>query len=202
MAIVTLAEVKAFRDITVPDHDGELSRLIPAAIGFAEFVAGRVLSRKTAHVDQFDGGEGKDPIVTRLHLRRPPVHILTKIEDDPLRGFGAAFELATTDFVLIDASTGLVRFDGYSPSRGIQNIKITYDGGYDADDATNPEGDKIAPLKEALIELIWAARQKGADALVGLRSKSIAEGSISFLNNGWPMDLLPILERYKLDYIV
>ena len=54
-------------------------------------------------------------------------------------------------------------------------------------------------LRQAAVELVWTARDKGDQALFGVRSKSIADGNIAYLNNDWPAGVAQVLDFYRMD---
>ena len=54
-------------------------------------------------------------------------------------------------------------------------------------------------LEQAAIEMIWAAYTKGDQNLIGVRSRSIADGSVQFVNLSWPLDLDAIISKYRLN---
>ncbi len=184
MPITTVANCKAFRDIESgnTDHDAELARLITAVQAFLEQECGRTFTQGT-FTEYYSGTEWQD----RLLVAAPPIISITNIWDDPLRVY--ATPLASSLYVIDDAEAGVIRLDGLTFQKGLRNIKVTYVGGF----AEIP-GD----LEEAAIEMVWAARMKGEHSLVGVRSRSIADGSTQFLNLAWPLDLDSIIGKYRL----
>jgi hypothetical protein len=92
--------------------------------------------------------------------------------------------------VIADADAGLILLDGTAFQTGIKNIKIVYVGGY----ASMP-----ADLEQAAIEMAWAAREKGERNLIGVRSRSVADGSVQFVNLDWGSpNLQAIIQKYSL----
>jgi hypothetical protein len=53
-------------------------------------------------------------------------------------------------------------------------------------------------IEEAAIELSWLARDKGNLSMLGFRSKGVADGSYSTLDNEWPAGVKSILDSYCL----
>ena len=186
MALTTLAAVKAFKNITVTVHDAELTRLIPTVDNFIAEYCGRTFEQDAAVVEYHSTKWGQRTLL----LRRPPVQSIASIYDDPLRAYGATTLLASTTYVIDDANAGIVRLDGVSFSQGLLNVKVTYSGGF----STIP-----TILAQAAIELIWLARDKGDQALLGLRSKAVADGSVSYLDNQWPSGINAILDLYRFE---
>jgi uncharacterized phiE125 gp8 family phage protein len=189
MALITISDCKAFRGIEndVQEHDDELGRLITAAQSWLEQECGRVFDSATV-TEYYNGNDWSDCVV----LRRP-ITSITNIWDDPYRTYGSTTLLDSTKYVIGDAEAGIVLLDGLTFQQGLRNIKITYVGGYASTDAT------LTPLKQALIEMVWAAREKGQHNLVGVRSRSIADGNVQFVNLDWgSMNLKPIIQQYSL----
>ena len=185
MSLTTLANVKAYRDITDAGQDTELARLITVVDAFVATYCRRTFELDAALVEYHSGATGQ----ARLLLHRPPINSIASLYDDPERAYGAATLIASTDYVVLDANMGLVALDGVTFQDGLRNIKVTYSGGW----AAIP-----ADLGQAAIELVWLAREKGANNLVGLRAKSIADGNISILSMDFPAHLAPILDAYRL----
>lgn len=185
MSLTTLSSVKAFKNITVSDHDNELTRLITTVDNFIDEYC-----RRTFELDTITEYHSTLRGQAALLLRRAPIISITSIHDDPLRAYGANTLLAASSYVIDDANAGLVRLDGTSFGQGLQNIKVVYAGGF----ARIP-----SILEQAAIELIWLARDKGDQALLGLRSKSIADGSTSYLDNQWPSGINAILDLYRFE---
>lgn len=186
MAITTVAACKAFRSIDTSnqDHDAELERLIPAVQAFLEEECGRQFEAATV-TEYYDGDEWNHLLV----VARPPINSITNIWDDTTRAFTTP--ITSTKYDIKDDKAGIVRLlDGLTFSSGQRNIKITYNGGY-----TSIPLD----LQQAAIEMVWAAREKGAHNLIGVRNRSIGDGNVQFVNLDWgSANLTPILQKYSL----
>jgi hypothetical protein len=176
--LITLSEAKAFRDITGTQHDAELARLIKAAS--AEYLQHIDLGAVTGKVEYFS----PKPDQRKLFLSVTPVTAITSLYDDPLRVYGASTLLtANTHYVLEHAELGIVTLDQWSFTGGVNSVKVTYNGGFD----TVPDD-----VKQDVIEMVWLARNKGNLNLIGVTSRSIADGSISY-----EADWKKIIERAK-----
>lgn len=186
MPITTVANCKAFRGIQADntEHDAELERIIPAVQAFLEQECGRVFEQTTV-TEYFDGDDWKGSLL----VSRPPIASITNLWDDPSRAF--ATPMAASKYDIKDASSGHLRLlDGLTFSRGQKNIKLTYVGGY----LKMP-----VDLEQAAIEMVWAAREKGAHNLIGVRSRSVADGSVQFVNLDWGSpNLSAIVQKYSL----
>jgi hypothetical protein len=186
MSLTTLANVKAFKNITASEHDAELLRLISAVDGFIGGYCNCALEQAT--VTEYHSGRSGQ---TTLRLRQYPVASITSLHDDVARSYGAATLLSPSEYVLIDATAGLVQLDGRTFQEGLNNIKAVYVGGF----ATGSIERKL--LEQAAIELIWLARDKGDKALLGLQSRSIADGRIDTFQTDWPAGVRDILDRFR-----
>lgn len=184
MPITTVSNCKAFRKIEAEntEHDEGLERLIPAVQQWLEQECQRTFDQDTV-TEYFHGNDWQDCLI----LSRPPVVSITNLWDDPARIY--ATPISASQYVIDDAEAGIVRLDGLTFSKGLRNIKITYLGGY----AQMPPD-----LEQAAIEMIWAAYMKGDQNLIGVRSRSIADGSVQFVNLAWPLDLDAIISKYRL----
>lgn len=182
--ITSVPACKSFRDIVSGnvEHDAELERLILAVQEWLEGQCNRTFESGTV-TEYYNGLEWRD----RLMVSRPPLASITNIWDDPLRIYSTA--LSSSLYVIDDADAGLIRMDGYTFLRGIRNIKVTYTGGF----ATIP-----SDLEEAAIEMVWAAREKGKHNLVGVRSRSVADGNVQYVNLDWDSIARGIVQKYSL----
>lgn len=190
MSLTTLANVKAFKNVTASDHDAEILRLIPAVDAFVESYCNRVLEQAT--VTEYHSGRSGQSL---LRLRQYPVASITSLHDDVDRIYGADTLIVSTDYVLTDPTAGLVQLDGFTFEEGLNNIKIVYVGGWAAGTKER------ALLEQAAIELVWLARDKGDKALLGLQSRSIADGRVDTFNMDWPAGVKEILDRMrKMDH--
>lgn len=186
MPITTVAYCKAFRGIEAEntEHDAELDRLISAVQTWLEGECGRAFD--SAQVTEYYSGE---QWTDRLLIARPPIINIVNLWDDTTWTYSTP--LAAAAYAIENADAGLViRLDGGQFAKGRRNIKITYVGGF----ATMP-----ADLEQAAIELVWAAREKGHSNLIGVRSRSVGDGNVQFVNLDWgSSNLAPIIDKYRL----
>lgn len=184
MAITSVSNCKAFRGIDPAntEHDAELTRLIPAVQEWLENECERIFERATV-TEYYNGHEWR----TRLVVARPPLVSITNIWDDPLRVYGTA--LTSSLYAIENEDAGIIALDGLTFQSGIRNIKITYVGGF----LTVP-----ADIEQAAIEMVWASREKGSNNLVGVRSRSIGDGSVQYMNLSWGALASDIVEKYRL----
>lgn len=189
MSLVTLAEIKGYRGITGTEHDEELTRLSQVVQASLEVMVGRKFDRKSNQVDLFSPNGLRADVL----LSRPPVRAIASVHMDATRVFAAGSLVASSSYVLVDAEAGIVVFTGSPPSEGIQTLRVEYDGGFLVND---PE---VGPVKQIIIEQVWALREKGVNNLIGVRSRSVADGSVQYVNLELSQDQERMLSRYRLD---
>jgi hypothetical protein len=189
MPITTVTNCKAFRQVPNEntEHDVELERIIPAVQEFLERECERKFEQKTV-TEYFSGCEWRDLII----VARPPINSVVNLWDDPLRAY--ATPIPTANYVVPDvdspdAKAGILRLDHLTFLDGLNNIKLTYSGGF----TTIP-----LDLEQAAIEMVWAAREKGLHNLVGVRSRSIADGNVQYVNLAWGSLAEDIIRTYRL----
>lgn len=184
MALTTVPACKAFRGIPGDnqEHDAELARLIQAVQEYLENKCERVFEQAT--ITEYFNGDGRQDCVI---VARPPIVSVTNLWDDPLRVYAAP--LAAASYVIDDAEAGIIRLDGMTFSKGLKNIKLTYVGGFAA---------LRKDLEEAVMEMVWAGREKGVNNLVGVRSRSVADGSVQYVNLAWDSLAADIIKEYSL----
>lgn len=186
MAITTVANCKAFREIEAgnTEHDDELSRLIPGVQAFLERECGRIFDQASV-TEYFNGDDWRDTLI----VSRPPIASITNLWDDTSRVFDTP--IAATSYAIRDADAGIIELlDGLVFNAGRRNIKLTYSGGF----LTMP-----ADIEQAAIEMVWAGREKGLHNLIGVRSRSIGDGNVQFVNLDWGSPgLTAIIQKYSL----
>lgn len=189
MAITSLAAVKAYRNVTTTEHDTELARLIPAVEQYLVAYCGRQLERTTVTED-YTPAAGQRV----LRLRQYPVASVTAVYDDPTRQWGTDTLVPASAYV-VEAATGLLTLTDRTFRGGPGAVRVVYTAGY------APGSPELAALEQAAIELIWLARLKGDQALLGLRSRAIADGRIETYATAWPAEVRDVLDRYRrVDY--
>ena len=120
--LVSLADAKAFLNITGTTYDDELRRFLDAATDTCERYAGRALRRRT-YTENLDGSDlGANPIV----LQWLPVLAVTSVQENGVT-------IDPSMYVLDDINGLLLRGGQWSPmpwQRGRGNVTVTYQAGY------------------------------------------------------------------------
>ena len=214
MAITTVQACKDFRGIdeTNTQHDKELERLVKVVQAYLENECGRIFEDSGSSADlaeYYSGGGGSSNIsafgsgfgsgyglaskgggwISQLVIARPPIIAITDIQIDNTR-LWVNPPLDPATYSIYDKDAGIVQLlNGIYFQQGTQNIRIRYRGGF----AAIP-----ADIEQAAIEMVWSIRTKGEQNLIGVRSRSMGDGSIQYVNLDVPMNLAPILDKYSL----
>ncbi|MFP4066223.1 MAG: hypothetical protein ACLFS5_01860 [Spirochaetaceae bacterium] len=163
-------------------EDSEESKaelVINAASETANDYAGRLL-KADDYTHDFDGTGGR-----LLILRQYPVNAVDAVYVDSDRGFAASSEV--TDFV-VHANIGkIVRTSGVWP-RGIQNIRVEYNAGYDP---------VPSQLQLAVLEVIAYNWRRLVSQSVGVRTMS-GDGVSTEFELTIPTNAQRIFESYRV----
>lgn len=177
-ALVSLDDVKEFKGLTTTDDDDFISNLINRySTLFESHMNKNVLRRE--YTEYYDGGGN-----SILFVDQYPITNISGISDDS--------DWSWADTTLIDADSYRVSNDNYIIFRSTtlgdydQNVKITYTAGY----KDVPEDIKHACIKEVVRS--YDNRQE-----VGITSKSMLDGSVSYLAQGLLEETTMILDKYR-----
>ena len=179
--LVRIERVKTYLDLANTDtaSDVLLQDLIARIGAWAERYCDRSFAKAT-YTEQRDG-DGTDTLL----VRQWPLLSVASLYDDPLRVFGAATQIAATDFAIY-ANQGMIRLDGRVFSVGIQNVKVTYEAGY----ADIPED-----LQQAVVELV-ADRFRNKENQ-GIRSLAIGSYRVDYGEEELPSEIRGVLDGYR-----
>jgi len=196
-ALITLADLEEYANITITDHEQLLERLIDAATSLFETYTRRKLKARAYSYDSDSGDYDPDNAVfdgngtDKMILPQYPVNSVAtlRINETEIDARASIYNLG----YLIEKQNGIITLSGYLYTRGLANIEFAYNAGLSAipDD-----------LQQACIEqVVWMYKQSAVGGnLLGVSSKSLADGSISYSNK----DLLPsvrmVLASYKSHY--
>jgi len=192
--LITLAELKAYMNLTVSTHDTLLEQLADRATGLFEEDTSRKLKARDYSYDSGSGDYDSDNAILdgcgfdEMNMPQYPVNSVTTLRINETE-IDARSDIYGLGYV-IRKKEGMIRLIGYLFTRGTANIELVYNAGF----STVPN-----VLKQACIEqAAWLFKQSAAgSALLGVSSKTLADGSVSYTVR----DLLPqvrmVLERYK-----
>lgn len=173
--LTTLANAKAWLSVTGNADDDLLTRLISAVSGSAQEHMGRRILSASYTITK--NGNGK----TRLGFPDSPTTGVTSVTVDgtaiparpSLTGSGYTFD------------TLLLYLSGYSFTKGIQNVVVTYTGGY----AAVP-----AELEQAVLDIVgFKYRERDR---IGQGSKILGTETVTFLRE-IPPETMRVLDQYR-----
>lgn len=204
-ALITLADLEEYANITITDHEPLLERLIDAATGLFETYTRRKLKARgfsyDSDSDDYDpdnailDGTGTD----ELALPQYPINSVATLRINET-AIDARASLYNYGYV-IDKAGGILRLTGYLFSKGMANIELAYNAGLSAipDD-----------LQQACIEqVVWMYKQSAVGGnLLGMAEKNLPDGTTSYAIRGLEYTgsgLLPEvkakIDQYKKYYI-
>lgn len=178
------------------------------ALGFEEtqvtddnILAG-LINRLSARIETYCGYKFKGRSFTEYHnglgwspsvfVSNPPIISVSEVWDDTDRAFtDSANDLISSGDYMIYASEGEIRLYNNETvfSKGHQNIKITYSGGYDS----IPED-----LQGACILFVMRDYRMIKDKIQGYMTKSAGGTSQMIDMQAIPRDVKAVLDSYKL----
>jgi hypothetical protein len=183
MAIATYTDLHNYAGIDTGDiaNDSYFTTLIARATEIIEDYLNRKIEQ-ASFTEYYQGGKGV------IGIKNPPVSSVAGdapvIYDDPLRVYDSPTLIDSDDYG-IDYDNGLFFFD-YPLSLGNQNDKITYKGGWGA--SAIPKA-----IIQAVLELTFRMFQEGTKKEIGVPSRSLPDGSVTF-----SIDDLPAQTKFKL----
>lgn len=190
--LFTVAEFKEAEGIRTAAHDAMLANLEAQVRAAVDRYCRRSILGVDGIVEDIDG-DGTGEVV----VGQPPIRVFTELRVDDHDDLSASTPVASTDYV-VDKVAGIVKLlptasflllGGASPlfPPGVQNVRVSYDGGFDP----VPED-----LKRAAIMLggAWLVRRRKG----GLQASTISGTTLSFQSSGIPAEVAEILRPYRL----
>jgi len=156
--LTTLADVKAWNNITVSTYDASLTALITAVSTAIQ----NGLGRQFASASYTETRDGQD--TAGLMLANYPVTAVSSLTID-----GVAIPAAVGQGAGYIVHQFGVSLRGYSAPRGVKNVVVSYTAGY----STVPEDIGQAAIN--LVSLVHASRNT-----VGVRSKTLGGETITY----------------------
>lgn len=187
VALISLADAKAFLKITASSEDGIVGDLVNEVSSWVANFIGRPLIL-ASYVEYYDGDGSSEML-----LRRFPVVAVTNINRDDLRQWTSSTDLDLTNNVMIDLQAGIVRLWNNEVNfyRGRGNIRVTYSAGWTL--AQVPYAIQLAVRK--LVSYIY--HEAYVNQRVGVASESQDARVITYLNEPILKDVEHMLEPYR-----
>jgi len=127
MALTTHSRVKEYLGIKADDasKDAMLAEFVERVSAAISTRCKRVFEFESG-ITEYDDGDG---VMSQLMVRRYPIVSVASLYDDPDRAYGSATLIAATEYT-VDKGWGLIQLDGFRFLKGLQSVKVVYDGGY------------------------------------------------------------------------
>lgn len=186
MALTVLSQTKEYLGITDTSKDTEITNIMNRVLKAIETYTGRNLEERT-YTDLYLNGSGN----RFLRLPNYPIISITSIYDDDSL-------VASTKYFINKEKGMLILKDGEGNwTEGIYTIKITYTAGY-KQGATGASVEFPKDLESAWVKQTAKEWQDKEHSLLGISSRSAADGSISYIEKGeFLKEVESILQRYK-----
>lgn len=181
IALITLAQAKAFLKITVPTEDSVVAAMVNQASQQAKSIMGRLMVA-TEYTEYYDGPGGRN-----LMLRNYPVISITSIHQDANRAW-ASDTLIDADDWMLDSEAGIVRLKDSSFITGTGVIRVISQAGYE----TIPYD-----IQDAAKLIVGASYKRYQSQRFDVLSETIGERTFSYLNEEVPLKAEKILKRYR-----
>jgi uncharacterized phiE125 gp8 family phage protein len=176
--LATLADAKAWLNVSQIGDDALLQRLITGASEFIQQYLSRTVPTTTYTNERYNGKGGQ-----RLMLRNWPIQSVTLVTATDQTGT-VQWSYGPSYFWFDDRSIYLNTTDAFV--RGLGNITVTYTAGY----STPPYG-----LTQACLELV-ALRYKERER-IGLASKGLAGETTAYTVVDMPKSTKTYLDQFK-----
>jgi hypothetical protein len=188
--IVDHIEAAALVGGTANDADPRFRSIVFSANADVEGECGRQFT--TAVRAEYPRSFGTD----RVFLTETPVRSISEVKVDTERLFGADSILDPANYSFDPDSGELIRTDGGRFPEGTRFVKVTYEGGYDARNQTQPPTSLEMPedLKDLVVRRIAARWNRGT----GEAMKSESIGSYSYTRaDGVDDDDARVIRKYR-----
>nr|BDD47302.1 hypothetical protein 5 [bacterium] len=193
-ALTTLVNLKSFMNITVSDNDTLLENCIDRATGYFETYTRRKLKARDYSYDSDAAAYDADNAIMdgndqdQMVIPQYPLNSLTtlRINETEIEARSGVYSLG----YILDKAGGIIRLSGYLFTKGLANIELAYNAGY----STVPDD-----LEQAAIEhAAWLFKQSTpGSSLLGISSKSLADGTVSYSAKEILPEVRMVLEQYK-----
>ena len=192
-ALITLIQLKTYMKLTIDDNDELLENLIDRTTSlFEDFTSRNLKARDYSYDSESDDYDQDNAVLdgndkNQIILPQYPVNSVSTLRINEVEISARA---GYTQGYIIDRNTGILRLSGYVFSQGMANIEIEYNAGYSSVPDT---------LIQACIEQsAWKYKQSvPGGALLGVNSRQLADGSVSYATKELLPEVRMVLEKYK-----
>lgn len=193
-ALTTLAAVKAYLGLAAATDDALIEGIIEAVGAEMNAFTGRRLTARDYSHDPLDAAY--DPAnallsgsgYAELLLPQYPVQAVTSLMVDDRAVPKAASSLALG--WILDSAAGVISLNGEVFPRGRNNVGLAYRAGFE----TVPFDLAQAAVEQA----VWRYKETAAGGgRLGIRSRSLADGSVAYHGGELLPQVRAVLERYR-----
>ncbi len=187
IALIALADAKAFLQITASTQDAILGDMInEVSVRINNYVGHTLLS--ASYTEYYDG-DGTQELI----LRNFPVTALASVNDDPQRAFTVNTAKNVSADVMLDGGSGIVRLwaNGGVFLRARGNVKVVYTAGYSL--ATMPYDIQQAARK--MVAFLY--RSGYAQPKIGVQTETVGDRTTTYFNEEILKDVGGMLKPYR-----
>lgn len=182
-SLVSLPDVKTLLGSTVPDDDNLIAELINRYSVLIETYLGRnVISR--VYIEDYDGG-GFDELFTNQY----PITSISGIYNDTDWNWTADTLIDSDYYRKAQDGNSIIFTSDVTLGDYRENIRVVYTAGY----STVPEDIQMACIEE--VARAFKNRQE-----IGVTSKSLGDGSISYSAQGLLTKTTMVLDSYRVPF--
>lgn len=174
--LTTLANVKQYLSLDKPDDDSLLTRIITSASAFIQSHLNRQFAAQ-AYTERRDGNNGQ-----KLPFANYPVTAVASVTVDGV-SIPPAADSTKSGYMF---SGTMLYLNGWSFTRGNQNVVITYTAGYTA---------TPVDIEQVCIDLVSLKYRERAH--IGVSSKTIAGETVNYTQGDLSDEVKDILRQYQ-----
>ncbi len=187
VALISLADAKAFLKITTVNEDAIVGDLVNGVSNLVSSFVGHKLLEAT-YTEYYDG-DGTEELI----LKNFPVTTLSSLNDDPQRAFASPTAKNIAADTMLDGAAGIVRLwnNGGIFQRARGNVKAVYTAGYTL--LTMPYDIQLAVRK--MVAFLY--RSSYATPKIGVQTETIGDRTTTYFNDELPKDIAAMLKPYR-----
>ncbi len=174
--LTTLVNVKQYLSLTGPEDDALLSRLITAASAFIQSHLNRTFASQS-YTEKRNGNGGQ-----RLSFSNFPVTAVSSVAVDGV-AIPAAADATKAGYIF---SSTMLFLNGWSFTRGYQNVAIAYTAGYVA---------VPADIEQVCIDLV-SLKYRERDR-IGISSKTLGGETVNYVKSDLSDEVKNTLRQYQ-----
>ncbi len=189
-ALTTAESMKGRLTLTGATWDGLLTALARAVTARMQRICDRTFAEATHTNELHDGSNTTGNPRNALIVRNAPIQTISVIEYQAGTNSSPSWQTISVDDYHADLSAGIIYFPLGCP-RGFQNIRITYTGGYSAEDMP---AELVEVCEEVVVKLFKRRESEGR------LSETFGDSSISWSEKWFSDEQRAIVASYRRGY--